>query len=262
MPLATRRRAACRAVGYIRRSTDRQEQSIPDQKKAIEGYAAEHGLRLGQFYVDDAISGTSTVGRRAFQRMIQDAQSPAKSFDLIVVYDVKRFGRVDNDEAGYYRHLLRTHGVDVRYVSENFNGDASDDLLRPVKQWQARQESKDLSKVTIRGLLSKMGDGSDAGPGGWWMGGVPPHGYDLRYETAGGAFLFVVRYMPDGSKQVLDESGSVTRTLARRIPEHLATRPGQAGAEFARTGRGRQTDLHHVHRPGKGIQVRGAGAEP
>jgi hypothetical protein len=47
------------------------------------------------------------------------------------------------------------------------------------------------------------------------MGGVPPHGYDLRYETADGAFLFVVRYMPDGSKQVLDESGSLTRTLAR-----------------------------------------------
>ena len=208
-------RRAQRAVGYVRRSTDRQEQSISDQKKSIEGYAAEHSLRLGQFYVDDAISGTSTIGRRAFQRMIQEAQSPARPFDLIVVYDVKRFGRVDNDEAGYYRHLLRTHGVDVRYVSENFNGDATDDLLRPVKQWQARQESKDLSKVTIRGLLSKMGDGNDAGPGGWWMGGVPPHGYDLRYETAGGAFLFVVRYMPDGSKQVLDESGSVTRTLAR-----------------------------------------------
>ena len=67
--------------------------------------------------------------------------------------------------------------------------------------------------MTIRGLLSKMGDGS--GPGGWWMGGVPPHGYDLRYEAADGAFLLVVRYMPDGSKQILDESGSFTRTLAR-----------------------------------------------
>ena len=210
---AAKTRAACRAVGYIRRSTDRQEQSIPDQKKAIETYAAEHGLRLGQFYIDDAVSGTSSLGRRAFQRMMKEAQSPAKPFDLIVVYDVKRFGRVDNDEAGYYRHLLRTHGVEVRYVSENFNGDATDDLLRPVKQWQARQESKDLSKVTIRGLLSKMEDGT--GPGGWWMGGAGPYGYDLRYETADGAFLFMVRYMPDGSKQVLDEAGSLTRTLAR-----------------------------------------------
>jgi hypothetical protein len=29
----------------------------------------------------------------------------------------------------------------------------------PVKQWQARQKSKDLSKVTIRGLLSKSDTG-------------------------------------------------------------------------------------------------------
>jgi DNA invertase Pin-like site-specific DNA recombinase len=197
-----------RAVGYVRRSTDRQEQSIPDQKKALETYAAEHDLTLVKFYIDDAISGTSTLGRRAFQQMIQDAESPTRRFDIIVVYDVKRFGRVDNDEAGYYRHILRTHGVEVCYVSENFNGDSTDDLLRPVKQWQARQESKDLSKVTIRGLLSKV-------EGGWWMGGTPPYGYDLRYENAEGKFLFILRFMPDGSKQLLDEDGNLTRTLAR-----------------------------------------------
>lgn len=65
------------------------------------------------------------------------------------------------------------HAVtDIRYVSESFNGDATDDLFRPVKQWQARQASKDLSKVTIRGLLSEMGNGSDGGPGGWSSGGT------------------------------------------------------------------------------------------
>ncbi len=126
-----------------------------------------------------------------------------------MVYDVKRFGRVDNDEAGYYRHLLRTNGVEVRYVSENFNGDSTDDLLRPVKQWQARQESKDLSKVTIRGLLSKSETGC-------WMGGTPPYGYDLRYENADGKFLFILRHMPDGSKQLLNEKRTLVRTLARR----------------------------------------------
>ncbi len=197
-----------RAVGYVRRSTDRQEQSIGDQKKAIETYAAEHDLSLVKFYTDDAVSGTSTLGRRAFQQMIADAQKTTKQFDKIVVYDVKRFGRIDNDEAGYYRHILRTNGVEVIYVSENFNGDVTDDLVRPVKQWQARQESKDLSKVTIRGLLSKV-------EGGWWMGGTPPYGYDLRYENAEGKFLFTVRFTPDGSKQLLDEKGTLIRTLAR-----------------------------------------------
>ena len=78
----TKTGARCRAVGYVRRSTDRQEQSIPDQKSALEAYSAEHGLRLGKFYVDDAVSGTSSVGRRAFQQMIQAAQSTARPFDL------------------------------------------------------------------------------------------------------------------------------------------------------------------------------------
>jgi len=197
-----------RAVGYVRRSTDKQEQSIEDQKNAISAYVAENGLRFLRFYVDDAISGTSTLGRRAFQQMIKDAESSPRPFDIIAVYDIKRFGRLDNDEAGYYRHILRTHGVEVRYVSENFNGDTTDDLLRPVKQWQARQESRDLSKVTIRGLLSK----SDTG---FWMGGTPPYGYDLCYENADGKFLFSLRYMPDGSKQLLDEKGTLVRTLAR-----------------------------------------------
>jgi len=47
------------AVGYVRRSTDKQEQSIEDQKKAIERYVAENGLHLVRFYIDDAISGIS-----------------------------------------------------------------------------------------------------------------------------------------------------------------------------------------------------------
>lgn len=202
---------ATNAVGYLRRSTDRQEQSIPDQQHAVERYCAEHSLTLLRCYTDDAISGTSTVGRHAFQQMIADAQRPGAwggEFGVIVVYDVKRFGRVDNDEAGYYRHVLREHGVEVRYASENFAGDGTDDLLRPVKQWQARQESKDLSKVTIRGLLSKSTTGH-------WMGGAPPYGYDLRYESQAGEFLFFLRYMPDGSKVMYDTRWRRVRTLQR-----------------------------------------------
>jgi len=206
-----------RAVGYVRRSTDKQEQSIEDQKNAISAYVAENGLRFLRFYIDDAISGTSTLGRRAFQQMIKDAESSPRLFDIIAVYDIKRFGRLDNDEAGYYRYLLRTHGIEIRYVSENFSGDTTDDLLRPVKQWQARQESRDLSKVTIRGLLSKSGSG-------FWMGGTPPYGYDLRYENADGKFLLILRYMPNGSKKVLNKQGKVIRTLARGESLNISTR--------------------------------------
>ncbi len=163
------------AVGYVRRSTDRQEQSIADQRIALERYADSQGLTLSRFYTDDAISGTSAK-RPAFQEMIADSARAPRPFTHVLVYDVKRFGRLDNDEAGYYRFLLRSNGVEVLYSSENFSGDGTDDLLRPVKQWQAREESRDLSKVTIRGLLSKV-------TGGCWLGRTPPYGYDLRYRS-------------------------------------------------------------------------------
>jgi len=195
-------------VGYLRRSTDRQEQSIEDQRRVIEGYAVSNGYNVLDYYVDDAISGASSEGRASFLRLIQDAKQGDCPFQFVLVYDIKRFGRVDNDEAGYYRYQLRRNGVEIIYVSEGFNGDDTDDLLRPVKQWQARQELKDLSKVTIRGLLSRA-------DGGWWMGGIPPYGYDLAYYDGSGQYLCTVRFMEDGSKQVLDQDGNMTRTVQK-----------------------------------------------
>ena len=196
------------AVGYLRRSTDRQEQSIGDQRQAIERYALEHNFEVLHYYIDDAISGTSTEQRKGFQELIADAKELECPFTHVLVYDVKRFGRLDNDEAGYYRFTLRKRGIEIVYITEGFNGDDSDDLLRPVKQWQARQESKDLSLVTIRGQLSRVKDG-------FWNGGTPPYGYDLQYHSAAGTFLAIVRYQPDGTKVVLDAEGRVIRVVAR-----------------------------------------------
>ena len=102
------------AVGYLRRSTDRQEQSIPDQRKAIERYAAKHGLELAQFFVDDAISGTSATRRPAFQEIVGQAQEERRQFSYVIVYYVKRFGRLDNDEAGYNCHILRIRATSNR----------------------------------------------------------------------------------------------------------------------------------------------------
>ncbi|MBC8466074.1 recombinase family protein [bacterium] len=196
------------AVAYLRRSTDRQEQSIGDQRRVIEAWAMNNQYDVLKFYTDDAISGASAEGRNSFLRLIDDAKRNDCQFQYILVYDIKRFGRVDNDEAGYYRYQLRRNGIEIIYVSENFNGDDTDDLLRPVKQWQARQELKDLSKVTIRGLLTRA-------DGGWWLGGVPPYGYDLVYYSGTGDFISSVRFMSDGSRQVFDEDGILLRIVQK-----------------------------------------------
>ena len=145
-----------RAVGYIRRSTDKQEQSLEDQQRSIEKYAENSGYKLVRFYKDDAISGVFTNSRIGFKEMIETASNSNRDFDYILVWDIKRFSRGDSDEAGYYRHLLRQNEVEVIYISENFRGDDSDDLVLGTKQWLARQESKDKSKDAIRGQLSRI----------------------------------------------------------------------------------------------------------
>lgn len=200
-----------KAAGYLRRSGTKQEKSIPDQKKAILAYALMHGFEIVRWYIDDAITGTSTKRRNDFKQMIVDASRPDCEFELILVYDVKRFGRGDTDEAGYYRYLLRQHGVEVVYVSENFRGDENDDMIRVVKQIQARQEVRDLSKVTFRGLISSA-------ERGYWLGGVPPFGFDLRYESSAGVLLMTVRYLNDGRKEVYGTDGKLVRVLRHGEP--------------------------------------------
>jgi site-specific DNA recombinase len=203
------------AVGYLRRSTDRQDQSLGDQEAAIRRYAEDHSFEILRLYTDDAISGTSADNRPAFQRLITDAGNGHCDFRTVLVYDIKRFGRVDNDEAGYYRHLLRKRGVEVVYTSEGFTGHDTDEIVRTVKQLQARQESKDLSKVTLRGQLSSVHAGS-------YLGGVPPFGYDYLYTDSAGKPIHVVRYNEKGEKLLLHPE---TGHLVRLVPqgEHLTS---------------------------------------
>ena len=153
-----------KVVGYIRRSTDKQDQSLGDQRRELQRYADEKGYELIRFYEDDAISGTSANGRVGFQEMIRAAEqgNGRSPFQAVLSWDVRRFSRGDNDEAGHYRYRLRKCGVDVIYITENFQGGDSDDLVLATKQWLARQESKDKSKDTLRGLLSCVQSGFSA----------------------------------------------------------------------------------------------------
>ncbi len=202
------------AVGYLRCSTDRQEQSLGDQRRTIEAYAHRDGYHLVRWYEDDAISGASADARAGFKQMLAEARSPDRAWRFVLVFDVSRFSRGDLDEAGHLRYQFRQAGVEVIYCNENFTGSDSDELVLGVKQWQARQYVKDLSKVTIRGLVSHTQAGA-------WGGGMPPYGYDLEYADGTGKPYQRVRFMPGGEKQVFSPEGSLLRTVPRG--ERLST---------------------------------------
>jgi DNA invertase Pin-like site-specific DNA recombinase len=87
------------AVGYLRRSTDKQEPSLEDQRFWIEQWAEANGYNIIRWYVDDAISGHDTRKRAEFLRMVRDATEKG-DFRAIICRDRKRFGRFDTHESG------------------------------------------------------------------------------------------------------------------------------------------------------------------
>ncbi len=213
------------AAIYLRRSTDRQEKSLEDQRRDIDRYACEHGFAVVAEFTDDGVSGTSGETRKGFLAMLAEARSPERKWDSILVWDIKRFGRMSSDEAGHYRWLFRQAGVEIVYTSEGFTGTSADKFLRFFKQEAARDESATLSKAVIRGMVSLADQG-------WWPGGMAPYGYDLGYFDQTGRLFQTVRYTDEGEKLILDPEGKPLRTvkLGQKVKasdtEHVRLLPG------------------------------------
>jgi len=196
------------AVAYLRRSTDKQEQSIADQRSEIERYARDRGFRIVREYVDDAISGTSADQRPAFQKMIADA--PAGGFKAVIVWNSDRFSRGDVTETEYYRFLLRKAGVTVLSVTEDYlaREGIDGDVLRTVKQLQNRQYSISLSQNTLRGQISSVTAASDPGR-------PCPYGYDREIIGPDGTALYRVRFCPGRIREVYGRDGQLQARYAK-----------------------------------------------
>ena len=195
-----------RAVGYARRSTDLQERSIPDQQAYVEKWAKEHGYEIVRWFIDDAISGTSTKGRNAFEQLISTAES-GRDFETVLCYDISRFSRGGTNETGFYLHRLKMAGVDVVFTADGIPEGDEGELIQGVKSWQARQYSVKLARDSIRGQLSNIRERKSA------PGGPPPYGYDKQHLTPDGKVLRTLRWLPDGSKQEFGPDGKLVRVI-------------------------------------------------
>ena len=92
-----------RAAEYVRMSTEHQQYSTENQADRIRDYAQHHNIEIVRTYADEGKSGLNIDGREGLQRLIADVQSKNTDFELILVYDVSRWGRFqDADESAHY----------------------------------------------------------------------------------------------------------------------------------------------------------------
>lgn len=137
-----------RAAAYVRMSSDRQELSIGTQLAAIQAYAKAQELELVRIYEDAAKSGLNIANREGMKSLLRDVLDTPRPFDVVLVYDVSRWGRFqDIDAAAYYEYTCRLHGAKVIYVEEAFGTDEEPmtALLKTLKRAMAAEYSRDLS---------------------------------------------------------------------------------------------------------------------
>ena len=80
--------------GYVRVSTDRQEELSPDsQEKLLREYAKKNNIILLEVFHEIGISGRKADKRPEFQRMISMAKSKDHPIDTILVWKFSRFAR-------------------------------------------------------------------------------------------------------------------------------------------------------------------------
>ena len=142
------------AAQYLRASTNQQEYSIANQSAAIALYAAAHQIGIVRSFVDQGRTGTTIKGRRGLQELLRVVESGQADFELILVYDLSRWGRfVDVDEGAHYEYLCTCAGISIRYCAEEFENDAStaSNLLKALKRTMASEYSRGLAINVLAG---------------------------------------------------------------------------------------------------------------
>ena len=147
-------RSRRRAVAYVRMSTGLQQYSPDNQMAVIERYAAENDMEIVATHSDEARSGLRYENRPGMQKMLADAQSEESGFDTILVYDVTRWGRFqDQDEGASLEHACRKANVQVHYCMEQFVNDGSliSTVIKGFKRYMAAEYSRNLSEKVFAG---------------------------------------------------------------------------------------------------------------
>ena len=137
-----------RAALYVRTATEQQQYSTANQSDKIRDYASKRGILIIKTYSDEGKSGLSIFGRTGLQKLLSDVDSGRADFNLILVYDISRWGRfLDPGEGADYEDICRRAGIEVIYCAEQCGDDSASvsTIVRAIKRSMADEYKRELS---------------------------------------------------------------------------------------------------------------------
>lgn len=198
-----------KAIGYIRRSTDKQEESLSQQREKLKEFSSAQGWHLVEIFEDDAISG-SQMDRPGLLAMMQRATTD-EAVNVVIAWDRNRIARPKDPVEGMLleRQLIKS-GKRVVYAATGQEAERSftSDLIGLVEHHQNGDYLRKLSRDTMRGLVSRA-------QRGLWTGGPIPWGYDRLILNEDGTPNRIVRDQCDGSQVVLNAKGEFVEQVPK-----------------------------------------------
>jgi DNA invertase Pin-like site-specific DNA recombinase len=141
-----------RAALYLRVSTGRQaanDVSIPSQRELTRRYCEAQGWEITEEFVEPGASATDDR-RPVFQRMLEQAESPDRRFDVVCVHAFSRFYR-NGAEMELTIRRLRKNGVEVVSVTQPTGDDPSQQLMRQIigifDEYTSRENGKNVTRA-------------------------------------------------------------------------------------------------------------------
>ena len=104
--------------------------SIQNQKKYLEEYARQHGLRNIRHFYDDGYSGTN-FNRPGFAALLEEVE--AGRVETLVVKDLSRLGRNYIEVGRLTEEFFPNHDIRLVAVSDNIDTDEGENELAPIR---------------------------------------------------------------------------------------------------------------------------------
>jgi DNA invertase Pin-like site-specific DNA recombinase len=190
-----------RAALYARMSSQPQDHSIEHQCARLYEYADQHGIEVVKVYTDPGKSGLHIENRPGMLALITDVQGRNAQFELVLVYDVSRWGRFqDPDEGAHYEFICKDAHIPVIYCAEQFDNDGSAlaVMAKGFARFKAAEDSRVLSEKVFAAQCRFAAKG-------YKMGGYA--GFALRR----------ISFDKDGKKRRILKSGERKAALTDRV---------------------------------------------
>ncbi|MGV7229606.1 MAG: recombinase family protein [Nitrospirales bacterium] len=227
-----------RCAVYTRKSSeeglDQAFNSLDAQREAGVAYIqsqAQEGWQLLETAYDDGGYSGATLERPALQQLLTDIR--AQRIQVVVVYKVDRLTRSLGDFAKLI-DLFDQHEVAFASVTQQFQTTTSMGRLVLNVLLSFAQFEREVTGERIRDKIAA------SKKKGWWMGGMPPIGYDIqdRHLVINDSQAQVVRkifqrYLAVGSVsslvQELRQDGTRTKVYTSRAGHAYGGRPFSRG---------------------------------